>query len=72
MTGIYDYGRTYAVERLNVISSDDRSEKSLKPMLANNLRRDFSAFSLEMTCGWVVTLDQQFGNGAAGQLDVRG
>ncbi len=31
------------------ISSDDRSEKSLKPLYANNHLRDFSAFGYEMT-----------------------
>jgi hypothetical protein len=35
--------RTYAVGCLNVISSDDRSEKSLKYSLANGGFRDFSS-----------------------------
>jgi hypothetical protein len=37
--------RTYAVDRLNVISSDGRSEKSRQSQLANTGFRDFSSLT---------------------------
>jgi hypothetical protein len=41
----FDFIRTYAVDRLNVISSDGRSEKSLQSQLANTGFRDFSSLT---------------------------
>jgi hypothetical protein len=39
------YLRTYAVDRLNVISSDGRSEKSRQSQLVNTGFRDFSSLT---------------------------
>jgi hypothetical protein len=43
----FDIVRTYAVGSLSVISSDERSEKPLRPTVSGY--RDFSSFLLEMT-----------------------
>jgi hypothetical protein len=44
-----DKNRAYGVGSLSVISSDERSEKCLRPTFVNHLWRDFSSFLLEMT-----------------------